>query len=324
MTSFSCPLPAVPFWFSPTQPSRLTSQEPSVQTMMSCQCKASLESNIWAVKEGHGVDVGDQNLSGTEKVPQRTFATKILLNFRVNFLVRFASEPLFYWVVLSNYSEDSLALFVRIFGFGYFLALEPQKCNCRRIAAFSNRKVQHRKFAACFPERRKRFAEEIAVYSGGRGCVEKSVWDFQAKSGSSSSCRLFLHVLGKIAIQEMSGKAPGSSRHPSSRHPRPSECFFLGAECTHTHTLSLSLSISLSVPVSCALNLPFISLSLSLSNCVGFPVVQTDPGAVPWTEAQIIPVCLLSAIQVALTSSSSTKCRGPIPSSWSIMLLETT
>ena len=34
------------------------------------------------------------NLSGTEKVPQRTFATKISPNFRVNFLVRFASKPL--------------------------------------------------------------------------------------------------------------------------------------------------------------------------------------------------------------------------------------
>ena len=37
------------------------------------------------------------NLSGTEKVPQRTFETNILPNFRVNFLVRFASKPLFYW-----------------------------------------------------------------------------------------------------------------------------------------------------------------------------------------------------------------------------------
>ena len=36
---------------------------------------------------------------GTEKVHQRTCATKILLNFRVSFLVRFASKPLFDWVV---------------------------------------------------------------------------------------------------------------------------------------------------------------------------------------------------------------------------------
>ena len=35
---------------------------------------------------------------------------------------------------------------------------------------------------------------------------KKDVWEFQAKSGSSSSCRLFLHFLGKIAVQEMSGK----------------------------------------------------------------------------------------------------------------------
>ena len=52
---------------------------------------------------------------------------------------------------------------------------------------------------------------------------EKDVWEFQAKSGSSGSCRLFLHFLGKIAVQEMSGKTPGSPRHPSSRHPRPSD-----------------------------------------------------------------------------------------------------
>ena len=52
---------------------------------------------------------------------------------------------------------------------------------------------------------------------------EKDVWEFQAKSGSSGSCRLFFHFLGKIAVQEMSGKTPGNPRHPSSRHPWPSE-----------------------------------------------------------------------------------------------------
>ena len=36
---------------------------------------------------------------GTEKVPQRNFVTKILPNVRVNFLVRIASKPLFYWVM---------------------------------------------------------------------------------------------------------------------------------------------------------------------------------------------------------------------------------
>ena len=54
---------------------------------------------------------------------------------------------------------------------------------------------------------------------------EKDVWEFQGRSGSSGSCRLFLHFLGKIAVQKMSGKTPGSPRHPSSRHPRPSEKF---------------------------------------------------------------------------------------------------
>ena len=52
---------------------------------------------------------------------------------------------------------------------------------------------------------------------------EKDVWKFQAKSGSSGSCRLFLHFPGKIAVRKMSGRTPGSRRHPSSRHPRPSE-----------------------------------------------------------------------------------------------------
>ena len=52
---------------------------------------------------------------------------------------------------------------------------------------------------------------------------EKDVWDFQAKSGSSGSCRLFLQFLGRSAVQEMSGKTPGSPRHPSSRHLQPSE-----------------------------------------------------------------------------------------------------
>ena len=42
---------------------------------------------------------------------------------------------------------------------------------------------------------------------------KKDVWQF----------RLFLHFLGQIAVQKMSGKKPESPRHPSSRHPRPSD-----------------------------------------------------------------------------------------------------
>ena len=49
---------------------------------------------------------------GTEKVPQRNFVTKILPNVRVNFLVRFASKPLFYWIMTSN----PLELFRKFFG----------------------------------------------------------------------------------------------------------------------------------------------------------------------------------------------------------------
>ena len=58
--------------------------------------------------------------SGTEKVPQRTCMTKILPNFRLNFLVRLASKPFFYWVMPSNCSENSLVLFVRILALGFF------------------------------------------------------------------------------------------------------------------------------------------------------------------------------------------------------------
>ena len=58
---------------------------------------------------------------------------------------------------------------------------------------------------------------------------EKDVWEFQVKSGSSGSCCLFLYFLGKIAVQEMSGRTPGSPRHPSCRHPRPSDLRFSGA-----------------------------------------------------------------------------------------------
>ena len=51
------------------------------------------------------------------EVPQRNSVTKIVPSFRVNFLVRFASKPLFYWVMPLNCSEKSLVLFVRFFGF---------------------------------------------------------------------------------------------------------------------------------------------------------------------------------------------------------------
>ena len=43
---------------------------------------------------------GDEDKLGTEeKVPQRNCVTKILPNIQVNFLVRFASKPLLYWVM---------------------------------------------------------------------------------------------------------------------------------------------------------------------------------------------------------------------------------
>ena len=45
-------------------------------------------------------------------------------NFWVNFLARFASKPLFYWVAPSNSSENSLVLFVRFWLWSSFLALD--------------------------------------------------------------------------------------------------------------------------------------------------------------------------------------------------------
>ena len=47
-----------------------------------------------------------------EKALQRTFATKISPNFRVNFLVRFASKPMFCWVMTGS----PLKLFRKFFG----------------------------------------------------------------------------------------------------------------------------------------------------------------------------------------------------------------
>ena len=51
---------------------------------------------------------------GTEKVPQRNCVTKILPNVRVNFLVRFASKPLFYWEMTGNPLELFRKFFVAV------------------------------------------------------------------------------------------------------------------------------------------------------------------------------------------------------------------
>ena len=77
------------------------------------------------------------------------------------------------------------------------------------------------KLRHCFDLRMRRHA--VYQLSGGRGClgegclgVPGEIWEFWFLAS-------FLHFLGKIGIQEMSGKTPESPRHPSSRHPRPSE-----------------------------------------------------------------------------------------------------
>ena len=65
-------------------------------------------------KERPGDSVQDPS-QGQRRYPKELLATKILPNFRANFLVRFASKPLFYWIVPSNCSENSLVLFVLFF-----------------------------------------------------------------------------------------------------------------------------------------------------------------------------------------------------------------
>ena len=63
----------------------------------------------------------------------------------------------------------------------------------------------------------------VIPVSGGCGCLGERRLGVPGQSGSSGSCRLFPHFLKKIAVQKMSGKTPGSPRHPSSRHPRSSD-----------------------------------------------------------------------------------------------------
>ena len=76
---------------------------------------------------------------------------------------------------------------------------------------------------------------------------EKDIWEFQAKSGRSCFCLLFLNFLGKFAVQKMSGRTPGGPRHPSSRHPQASDTL-----CLRTSQRFGSLSVnSQSDPQSC-------------------------------------------------------------------------
>ena len=136
-----------------------------------------------------------QALLDTEKVPQRTFATKISPNFRVNFLVRFASKPMFYWVngpvTPSNRSENSLALFVRFFGFGVLfglLTLTP-RVNCRKRGGFPAEKgtFGRSRFLgrgcdeALFTQKKQRFFSEVG---GGNSVNEGFGKDFYRKGNS--------------------------------------------------------------------------------------------------------------------------------------------
>ena len=73
-----------------------------------------------------------------KKAPQRTFATKFLPNFRVNFRARFASKPLFFFFWGGGGEGSALESLRKFFGtvraffglWGSFLALESPKLLC--------------------------------------------------------------------------------------------------------------------------------------------------------------------------------------------------
>ena len=62
---------------------------------------------LFSERQGKSPPPPKKRIQGQNRYPQRTCVTKILPNFWVNFLVRFAQNPLFCWVVLSNCSENS-------------------------------------------------------------------------------------------------------------------------------------------------------------------------------------------------------------------------
>ena len=108
-----------PFWISARFP--FYTRRPDSQL----KCAFSFCSGAFATDR-----IQKKDLLGTEKVPQRNCVTKIWPNVQVNFLVRFASKPLFYWVMTGN----PLELFRKFFGAvrsiiwlcGSFLAPEPR------------------------------------------------------------------------------------------------------------------------------------------------------------------------------------------------------
>ena len=62
------------------------------------------------------------------------------------------------------------------------------------------------------------------VVSGDRGRLGEGRLGVRQVSWEFRFLPSFPYFLGKVAVQEISGKTPGSPRHPSSRHPRPSDC----------------------------------------------------------------------------------------------------
>ena len=85
-------------------------------------------------------------------------------------------------------------------------AISERNCYeiCRRKSP-QNTEKHKRKLCAEVPERplpKDPFFSAADVNRVVADVCGKDVWDFQAKSWSSGSCLLFLHFLGKIAVQK--------------------------------------------------------------------------------------------------------------------------
>ena len=81
------------------------------------------------------------------------------------------------------------------------------------------------------------FSRNFGVRQGQNQVVadvwKNDVWDFQAKSGSSGSCRLFLHFLGSAVTQRGRERKGGPRNHPeiSSQKLANFECRFPEDPC---------------------------------------------------------------------------------------------
>ena len=59
----------------------------------------------------------------------------------------------------------------------------------------------------------------LRLTSGGRGCLGEGRLGLPGQVWELRFLRLFVRFLGKISVPKLSGKATGTPRHSSSRHP---------------------------------------------------------------------------------------------------------